>query len=92
MHIYESNWMTQSPHMSVAANVRSLKCAVYLQVNKTGESVMIQPATGSAANLVEADVPVCKATMDVIDTLLFASVSSLPPSAAAQLAAMTAGR
>lgn len=69
-----------------------LECAYYVQVNKTGGSVTIQPATGSAANLVEADVPVCKATMDVIDSLLFASVSSLPPSAAAQLAARTAAR
>lgn len=53
---------------------------------------MIQPSTGSAANLVEADVPVCKAILDVVDALLFPAVSSLPPSAAAQLASRTAGR
>ena len=76
----------------LSANVQRLKCADYVQVSKTGESVTIQPATGSAANLVKVDVPVCKATLDVIDSLLFASVSSLPPSAAAQLAARTAGR
>ncbi|KAL3143676.1 hypothetical protein ABBQ38_002471 [Trebouxia sp. C0009 RCD-2024] len=63
-----------------------------LKVKKTGNSVMIQSATGSAANLVEADVPVCKATLQVVDALLFPSVSSLPPSAAAQLASRTAGR
>lgn len=53
---------------------------------------MIQPTTGSAANLVEADVPVCKAIVYVVDALLFPSVSTLPPSAAAQLASRTAGR
>ena len=84
--------MMQSPSMSDYCKGAELESADYVQVNKTGESVTIQPATGSAANLVEADVPVCKATMDIIDSLLFASVSSLPPSAAAQLAASTAGR
>ena len=54
--------------------------------------VTIQPATGSVASLVEADVPVCKAEMDVIDSLLFPSVTSLPPSAAALVAGRTAGR
>lgn len=61
-------------------------------MEKTGSSVTIQPATGTAANLVEADVPVCKAEMDVIDSLLFPSVTSLPPSAAALVAGRSAGR
>ena len=86
--------MTQSPSIGASDWCKWVKLdnVDYVQVNKTGEAVTIQPTTGNAANLVEADVPVCKATMDVIDSLLFASVSSLPPSAAAQLAARTAGR
>ncbi len=59
---------------------------VHMQVDKTGATVTIQPATGSAANILEADVPTCKAKMDVVDTLLFPSISSLPPSAAALVA------
>lgn len=59
---------------------------VCVQVDKTGATVTIQPATGSAANILEADVPTCKTEMNVVDTLLFPSVSSLPPSAAALVA------
>ena len=64
------------------------------QAIKTGVAVTIQPATGSAASIVEADVPVCKAEMDVIDSVLFPSVTALPPSAAKAVAARTstAGR
>ena len=49
----------------------------------------IQPATGSAANILDADIPVCKAEMEVVDTLLFPSTSALPPSAAALVAGRT---
>ncbi len=61
----------------------------WLQVNKTGATVTIQPATGSAGNILDADIPVCKAEMDIVDTLLFPSVSALPPSAAALVAGRT---
>ncbi|KAL0045360.1 hypothetical protein WJX82_004924 [Trebouxia sp. C0006] len=60
-----------------------------LKVNKTGATVTIQPATGSAGNMLDADIPVCKAEMDIVDTLLFPSVSALPPSAAALVAGRT---
>ena len=61
----------------------------HVQVKKAGAAVTIAPATGSAAGVLEADVPVCKAEMDVIDSLLFPSVTALPPSTAALLAART---
>jgi len=51
--------------------------------------VTIQPATGSAGNILDADIPVCKAEMDIVDTLLFPSISALPPSAAALVAGRT---
>ncbi|KAL0021745.1 hypothetical protein WJX79_001549 [Trebouxia sp. C0005] len=60
-----------------------------LKINKTRATVTIQPATGSAANILDADIPVCKAEMDIIDTLLFPSISALPPSAAALVAGRT---
>lgn len=52
-----------------------------------GTAISIKPATGSAANIVEADVPTCKAELDVVDTLLFPSASALPASAVSLLAA-----
>ena len=57
-----------------------------MQVSKTGSSVAIQPATGSAANIVESDVPACKADLDVIDMLLFPSITALPTSTRALIA------
>ena len=61
-----------------------------MQVSKTGSSVAIQPATGSAANIVESDVPTCKAELDVIDMLLFPSITALPPSTRALVAGQAA--
>ena len=49
----------------------------------------IQPVTGSAGNILDADIPVCKAEMDIVDTLLSPSISALPPSAAALVAGRT---
>ena len=59
------------------------------QINKTGATVTIQPVTGSAGNILDADIPVCKAEMDIVDTLLSPSISALPPSAAALVAGRT---
>ena len=69
---------------------RLLELYVCLQVNKTGSDVTIQPTTGTAANIVEADVPICNADMDVIDTLLFPSITALPASTRALVAGRTA--
>lgn len=52
-----------------------------------GTAITIHPTTGSAANIEVADVPTCKAELDVIDTLLFPSASALPASAVSLLAA-----
>ena len=52
----------------------------------------VQPATGSAGDIIDADIPVCKAEMDIVDTLLFPSISALPPSAAALVAGRTMTR
>ena len=65
-------------------NTEVRSCA--LQINKSGATVTVQPATGGAANILDADIPVCKAEMDIVDSLLFPSISALPPSAAALVA------
>lgn len=52
-----------------------------------GTAITIQPATGNAANIVVADVPTCKAELNVVDALLFPSASALPASAVSLLPA-----
>lgn len=52
--------------------------AVLLQINTIGEIVTLEPAAGSTATVLVADLSACQAIVHIIDTILIPKAVSTP--------------